>query len=802
MDNNSTDANNGIPVIVPQNQSPISNPPQQFQQPVAPESPQPPRRSKKKIIVLIISLLFVIAAAVILILWHPWSSNTSSFGWHAPQAPQLSAEQITELEQKYGYDITYRPDVSPTEQFSFKAVYDYGACQNSTCADAIAVYSTADLSKKVDSFTLSNPSNSVYGITVSPPVYNKATDSSKIDATGLVNTSDGGDSLAISGEKRWGIAEMYFLVQRLDEKGAKLSRPKVTVFTVKADQKMLQATDLTANVDVNGAVSFSWSAVENAKEYYLVKVQRGKTNNYVAKYTVIARTSDTSLNLADYNGDKSRAEKALSAQGTLSPESSTYSQNNQLSYYGIKSEDDFYKEDGSNSLPAGKYVPVDNGVVATSFAVVAVNSDSYSPAREIDGNALLASAPVSLAGNQSIFMIDQRRGSDVYSYGRLYTTQPITMADGHTAKKAVIFDYAKASVNTSLTAADELTLPYVVQGTYIAGSDTIYGAKGTFTKDFIKSKVEELNKRNIAAVPSTGSVGLQYIVKTDTDNLQLSAKTNQTDTTTQSTQDKVSNSKSIPQVEYPVNGSTNLVKYIAANLMAGNYAIDIKNYYTDPTVGIWDAFWEAVYQNPYVSVNSGYIKGIQLNGSVLTVRYEGVSKDEMINRQKALLNQAKSVASSVTNTGMSDRNKALAINKWLSDNATYDYDALTALEKGKSSNDYSVYYTSFPYAWNGLGTAVHNKGVCASYADAFKALADQAGLKAITVIGTDNVSGGAHAWNKAFIDGKWQVVDVTWDDDSDHGSYTKYFGMTDAVANRVQDEGFMVNRFIGDYAAN
>jgi hypothetical protein len=780
--------------------------------PVQPEqSPTPtvlpPKKSgKKKIILLVSAVVAVLAIAAGLLLWY--LSNTQFFGWKAPELPILGAEQITELEQKYGYDITYRPDVSPTEKFTLMADYNYGYCQVDTCADAIAVYSTADLSKKVNASVIAVGGASGHDVIVTPPATNTGFNMSVMGSSGFADTpatSGENSSLAISSEDRWGIAEMYFLVERLDEKGTRLSRPKVTVFTVKADHKMLQATDVTASVDSNGSVNFSWSAVENAKEYYLVKIERDKAKDYIPAYTVIARSSATTLNLGDYNGDKNRAEKALLAQGVLSEDSSSLGQNSQLHgrfTSSYKSEDDYYsREDGTNSLPSGKYIPVENGVMPTTFAVIAVNGDAYSAAREIDGNALLASTPVSIASNQYLTMLDQQMHTDAYSFDSLSKLYPVTMADGHTAKKAVIYDASKASVDTTGKKSDELILPFMVQGTYIATSDSVYGAKGSFTKEFIKSKVEELNKRNLAATPPTGAVDLPYLVKTDAD-LQLSAKSNTSGASaTQTTSDKGSDAKTIPTVEYPVNGSTNLVKFIAANLMAGNYSMDIATYYTDPTIGIWDAFWEAVYQNPYVKVNSGYIKGIRLNGSILTVQYEGVTKDEMIHRQKTLLDQARTVAQSTTNSSMSDRNKALAINRWLSENATYDDDALAMIEQSEKSGDISMYYTNFPYAWNGLGTAVYKKGVCASYADAFKAISDQAGLEAVTVNGTDNISGVRHAWNKAYMDGKWQVIDVTWDD-SAGGSFTDYFGLTDAASNRVQDEYFMVDRFISDYAAN
>lgn len=149
---------------------------------------------------------------------------------------------------------------------------------------------------------------------------------------------------------------------------------------------------------------------------------------------------------------------------------------------------------------------------------------------------------------------------------------------------------------------------------------------------------------------------------------------------------------------------------------------------------------------------------------------------------------------------MTDRQKALAINQWLIDHASYDEPAADALLSAKNRGEASKVYTKYPYSWNAYGVIMLSKGVCVSYAQGFKILADLAGLKSIYVTGTANVSGVGHAWNKVYMDGKWQVVDVTWDDTSNNN--TKYFGITDSQSNRVQDDDFIVKRFIPDYAAN
>lgn len=66
-------------------------------------------------------------------------------------------------------------------------------------------------------------------------------------------------------------------------------------------------------------------------------------------------------------------------------------------------------------------------------------------------------------------------------------------------------------------------------------------------------------------------------------------------------------------------------------------------------------------------------------------------------------------------------------------------------------------------AYSGL---VSKMTVCAGYSTAFKLLCDQYGILGVYVSGTGG--GENHGWNYVQRDdGKWYVVDVTWDDQRD-----------------------------------
>ena len=64
------------------------------------------------------------------------------------------------------------------------------------------------------------------------------------------------------------------------------------------------------------------------------------------------------------------------------------------------------------------------------------------------------------------------------------------------------------------------------------------------------------------------------------------------------------------------------------------------------------------------------------------------------------------------------------------------------------------------------GTLVKKQGKCDGYAKTFAYICGQAGIRAVTVIGTDSYTtdGSMHMWNKVYYNKKWYNVDVTWDD--------------------------------------
>lgn len=103
----------------------------------------------------------------------------------------------------------------------------------------------------------------------------------------------------------------------------------------------------------------------------------------------------------------------------------------------------------------------------------------------------------------------------------------------------------------------------------------------------------------------------------------------------------------------------------------------------------------------------------------------------------------------IMNKGMSKREKVKSVHNWLIANVKYDYKNYL---KGKVP---AVSHTS-------KGALLKGIAVCDGYSYAFKKFMKKIKVPCQMVYGY--AQGGAHAWNKVKLDGKWKYVDVTFDD--------------------------------------
>lgn len=78
----------------------------------------------------------------------------------------------------------------------------------------------------------------------------------------------------------------------------------------------------------------------------------------------------------------------------------------------------------------------------------------------------------------------------------------------------------------------------------------------------------------------------------------------------------------------------------------------------------------------------------------------------------------------------------------------------------------AVYDIDYKLSDTMYGTLVKKRGKCDGYAKTFAYICEKAGIKAVTVIGTDTYTtdDSMHMWNKVYYKNNWYNVDVTWDD--------------------------------------
>ena len=122
------------------------------------------------------------------------------------------------------------------------------------------------------------------------------------------------------------------------------------------------------------------------------------------------------------------------------------------------------------------------------------------------------------------------------------------------------------------------------------------------------------------------------------------------------------------------------------------------------------------------------------------------------------------LAQQITASGGSDYEKAKNIHRWVADNIFYDLDASSGRTPIGECSALEVYQTGL--------------SVCAGYSNLTAALFRACGIPAKVVYGYSidakiedwpasefyaNPANLTHAWNEAYVDGRWIIIDVTWD---------------------------------------
>lgn len=255
-----------------------------------------------------------------------------------------------------------------------------------------------------------------------------------------------------------------------------------------------------------------------------------------------------------------------------------------------------------------------------------------------------------------------------------------------------------------------------------------------------------------------------------------------------------------PEVEIPLTDDFGAAgEYLSANLLAGNRRIELTGAADSPYDPV-ELASAVISQTPAALVRSFDVTLDFSQSSerrILEVTY-AYPQDQLTERREQTWAAAQEVVTEVVSDGMDERETALALNDWIVATADYNQGAYQAYRAGADVLGDPTYAA----AWDSSGILLDETGVCASYAAAYKLLSDAAGIETVYVSGAAYSVG--HAWNKTFMEGRWQVVDPTWNDSD--SAPNALFGITDEAAetefgHTFGPSGWMIPTLAAQYAA-
>ncbi len=257
-----------------------------------------------------------------------------------------------------------------------------------------------------------------------------------------------------------------------------------------------------------------------------------------------------------------------------------------------------------------------------------------------------------------------------------------------------------------------------------------------------------------------------------------------------------------PQVAYPVFGSDDLVKYLAASMIAQEPTIDVTYWANQAGVGsegIFDAINEASVQNPYLFVDA-WTYATTLRGVVVTPEYAHDATEAAQRRVATAAAVSVGLKQAGVTSEQSEQDKVREIHDYVASVATYDSDAAAAITAGATDS------SQVEESQEAYGILVGGSAVCNGYAQAFQAMAQAAGIDTVIVTGNawSGATSGPHAWNRVLVDGQWLTVDVTWDDADSWGTQEEYLLLNagdPALATRSADLDWVVDTQAGNYGA-
>lgn len=570
----------------------------------------------------------------------------------------------------------------------------------------------------------------------------------------------------------WGnLGTMYMAIYKDLDTGEDLEKPIVRIVSLTGEIE--ETPVIRFSVSDDGRATLQWDPVEGAEEYFVCKIDDLTKYGMDGNALTVAVTEGTSWIYA-------------------SPEFDSYSNTNSDFKFFDMSEDDWY-DDWRSENAREKYGITEGVYKDTSYkrdevlCVIAVNKEGTSMiSNRISVSEMAANLPYRVAYDTSRASGFSGAGYDsideVSAYGY------VTMCDGHTATKLIDYQTENAKISTEhLIEVDEegnyirgvdvpvLKIPYIIEGTPFEYVTEIQDYdEVNLEKDlaFLDEREDKLRKKS-------GDITITNDIEMDEEAENAS-------------REELAELQVREIEEVPVTANCALSEYLAMNMLGGATLIDLSDFpeASDPDF-VDDAWREAYYQNPLILG----VKGYKLNkkGTAMRVIYDEDAVSTAAKQQEILQVLPEIIASIIT-PDMTDLEKELAINQYLCDNIEYDEGALENARK----NNFEYVDDEFIDSFTAYGALLNGKCVCAGYASAFKLLAEEAGMNAVVVTGI--LEGSlSHAWNKVMIDGEWQILDVT-NNDNEY-LFNALLNLPDYAGDRVlvEDRDYVIDTALKKY---
>ena len=519
---------------------------------------------------------------------------------------------------------------------------------------------------------------------------------------------------------KWGYAEVYYLAYFYSTvDGSKLDKPALAPFTIENE---LESPFLEFAKSNTGFATFNWTEVPGAEKYHICSFQKYESLTYGSIWSVGEDLTET-----------------------------TY-------------VDEFIDNLGSHMMANLFYVKYeDDTSTYRYFYVVAEKNGMFSRASNIiDGYQILSTLPYFIDSSSEVSMAAMVPG-DVSSMSGFVD---VTMADRETVvrypvtydiseREVVNFgDYINVGDDEELANLQVMHFTFSIDGTGLSDHTYIkYYDYPEFDEE-LEAMVEKLESQKGKATKGNDT----EISRIPDEKIEGSPKED-----------------TLESIEFSVFATSALSEYLALNLLQGKEIVDLSDFPESRDSDLlMDAFFEVMYQNPLVMTVDSV--GLSYDNKTLMIEY-GQTTAELEQKQAEVMAEVKRVVQDIITDDMTDYEKEMAINDYLCESAEYDMDALeNALE-----NDMIV-DASFNDSFTPYGILINKVGVCASYAAAFKLLADEAGLGCIVVTGYLN-GNLPHAWNRVNINGEWMSIDTTNNDNP--YLYNYLFNIPDHISKMV-----------------